>query len=135
LRNSFKNGNAKLFEDEAKQHGQGEAQRRQQYRQQAAAVPPSRENGHTNKRPGDPEPIPEAPRPSWLDDSQSVQDFMEQEFNKIIGHEIIKRQLRQFYKKVQLDAIRNKRYYYVATTVISLLHSCSSTVKSLNCGL
>jgi hypothetical protein len=42
---------------------------------------------------------------------------MEQEFNKIIGHEIIKQQLRQFYKKVQLDAIRNKRYYYFATTV------------------
>ena len=31
---------------------------------------------------------------------------MDKEFNKIIGHDQIKTQLRTFYKKVQLDQIR-----------------------------
>ena len=36
----------------------------------------------------------------------SVEDLMDAEFRRIIGHDSIKLQLRQFYKKVQLDRIR-----------------------------
>jgi stage V sporulation protein K len=38
--------------------------------------------------------------------SMSVEELMEEEFNKVIGHAGIKQQLRRFYKKVQLDSIR-----------------------------
>jgi len=38
----------------------------------------------------------------------SVPELMDQEFSRIIGHDNIKTQLRQFYKKVQLDTIRAK---------------------------
>ena len=40
-------------------------------------------------------------------DVLSVDEFMELEFSRIIGHDSIKTQLRQFYKKVQLDRIRS----------------------------
>ena len=51
----------------------------------------------------------------------SVDELMDDEFGRIIGHESIKQQLRQFYKKVQLDRIRaahgkerdNKRLYHM----------------------
>lgn len=36
----------------------------------------------------------------------TVEELMEKEFAKIIGHDSLKKQLRQFYKKVQLDQIR-----------------------------
>jgi pSer/pThr/pTyr-binding forkhead associated (FHA) protein len=36
----------------------------------------------------------------------TVEELMDKEFNKIIGHDSLKKQLRQFYKKVQLDQIR-----------------------------
>ena len=36
----------------------------------------------------------------------SVEELMDDEFGRIIGHDSIKQQLRQFYKKVQLDRIR-----------------------------
>ena len=36
----------------------------------------------------------------------TVEELMESEFARIIGHESIKAQLRQFHKKVQLDRIR-----------------------------
>jgi hypothetical protein len=38
----------------------------------------------------------------------SVEELMDKEFAKIIGHDGLKKQLRQFYKKVQLDQIRIK---------------------------
>ena len=46
---------------------------------------------------------------------------MDDEFSRIIGHDSIKQQLRQFYKKVQLDRIRaahgkerdSKRLYHM----------------------
>jgi len=41
------------------------------------------------------------------DEKLTVPELMEEEFKKIIGHENIKQQLRQFHKKVQLDQIRN----------------------------
>jgi hypothetical protein len=34
-------------------------------------------------------------------DALSVEELMEEEFSKIIGHEAIKKQLRRFYKKVR----------------------------------
>ena len=51
----------------------------------------------------------------------SVEELMDDEFSRIIGHDSIKQQLRQFYKKVQLDRIRaahgkerdNKRLYHM----------------------
>ena len=51
----------------------------------------------------------------------SVEELMDEEFGRIIGHEGIKQQLRQFYKKVQLDRIRaahgkerdSKRLYHM----------------------
>lgn len=36
----------------------------------------------------------------------TVEELMDKEFGKIIGHEGLKKQLRQFHKKVQLDQIR-----------------------------
>jgi len=42
------------------------------------------------------------------DQPQTVQELMDEEFEKIIGHDQIKDQLQQFYKKVQLDKIRAK---------------------------
>jgi pSer/pThr/pTyr-binding forkhead associated (FHA) protein len=45
---------------------------------------------------------------SDLDSRLSVEEVMENEFKRIIGHEKIKIQLRQFYKKVQLDRIRQQ---------------------------
>lgn len=41
-----------------------------------------------------------------LDDGLTVEEFMEKQFATIIGHDSIKKQLRTFYKKVQLDKIR-----------------------------
>lgn len=38
----------------------------------------------------------------------TVEELMDKEFAKIIGHDSLKKQLRQFYKKVQLDQIRQK---------------------------
>ena len=38
----------------------------------------------------------------------TVEELMDKEFAKIIGHDGLKKQLRQFYKKVQLDQIRIK---------------------------
>jgi len=38
----------------------------------------------------------------------TVEELMDKEFAKIIGHDSLKKQLRQFYKKVQLDQIRIK---------------------------
>lgn len=38
----------------------------------------------------------------------SVEELMDKEFARIIGHDGLKKQLRQFYKKVQLDQIRIK---------------------------
>ena len=40
--------------------------------------------------------------------NMTVLELMKHEFDRIIGHENIKQQLRQFYKKVQLDDIRLK---------------------------
>lgn len=39
---------------------------------------------------------------------KGIIEFMEEEFKKIIGHDVIKQQLKSFYKKVQLDQIRMK---------------------------
>jgi DNA polymerase III gamma/tau subunit len=38
--------------------------------------------------------------------AEEIEQFMEEEFNKIIGHDSLKAQLMQFHKKVQLDQIR-----------------------------
>mgnify|MGYP001091704932 CR=1 FL=1 len=38
-------------------------------------------------------------------DAMTVEELMEEEFAKIIGHENIKKQLRRFYKKVRLYAL------------------------------
>jgi len=40
----------------------------------------------------------------------TVEELMEEEFAKIIGHDEIKKQLRRFHKKVQLDKIRDENH-------------------------
>ncbi len=49
-----------------------------------------------------------APKESDEDAKLSVEELMDKEFARIIGHDSLKKQLRQFYKKVQLDQIRIK---------------------------
>lgn len=96
---SFKTGTDALFEEEAHKFGQKEAQHRLAVRRKFVSPVAQPQQAAA------PEPEVE-PRPEWLDDDQSVEDFMEQEFTKIVGHDAIKQQLRQFHKKVQFDAIR-----------------------------
>lgn len=49
------------------------------------------------------------------DDGKTVQELMDEEFTKIIGHDTIKKQLQQFHKKVQLDKIRQEHQQNVDT--------------------
>lgn len=60
----------------------------------------------------------------------TVKELMDQEFSKIIGHENIKDQLRQFHKKVQLDEIRTKNGKKVDQS--KLYHMIFQGVRSAN---
>lgn len=50
----------------------------------------------------------EAAAAAKKDKDMSVEELMDTEFNNIIGHDSLKQQMKQFYKKVQLDKIRAK---------------------------
>ena len=50
--------------------------------------------------------VPSSAPPITASTPLSVEELMDVEFARIIGHDSIKLQLRQFYKKVQLDRIR-----------------------------